>query len=126
MPRKDIRRNSPVNRYGGIPAEDGTALDVARQVEQTEDVQKIRCTAQLPDYNFQGCGNSLNSSNARKVRGGKRLPICESCRRELCEKFSNEKYELNQLINMEKSPHCTANLPVPGSGRRKKKQEADL
>lgn len=112
MPRKDICRNSTPYRYGGISAEDAPALGVTRRAGQIEEDQKIRCSAQLPDYDFRGCGAPLNSSNARKVRSGKRLPICESCRRRLYEEFHNKRYELNQLINVAKLPL----QKPPGSG----------
>lgn len=118
MPRKDICRNSPVSRYGGIPGEDASALGVTRQAGQIKEDQKIKCSAQLPDYNFRGCGTPLNSSNARKVRSKKRLPICGPCRKKLCEEFHNKRHELNQLIDMKKSPRGKP----PGSGREPKKK----
>lgn len=123
MPRNDIRRNSTSYRYGGISAEDAPALGVTRQAGQIEEGQKIKCSAQLPDYDFRGCDVPLNSSNARKVRSGKRLPICESCRKKLCEEFPNKRYELNQLISVAKLLHWKP----PSSGRKKKpKPEANI
>jgi len=121
MPRWDVNRRNK-SCFTGFSAEDAAALGVTRQAEQAEVEQKIRCTAELPDYNFRGCGAPLNSSNARKVRNKKRLPICGPCRRELCRKSHSRRYELNQLINMIKPPH---QKPL-GSGRRKKREEQKI